>query len=160
MTKLLDALAGVLNAREPLPGLVSGGQPNLDHLAALKAAECAVVVDMRDPMEPQPIDAPRDVRAAGLEYINIAVPHVVPADGTFQSVRETLGRTLDKGRSVFAYCNSGNRVGAALIPYFVLDRGLSEEEAVLRAMQMGTRSAELIDGAIAYVRRARGASSG
>src|SRR6266705_4273683 len=73
--QLLDALAGVLNAREPFPGLATGGQPEAAHLAALKAAGCDVVIDVRDPMEPQPFDAPAAVRAAGLAYVNIPVPH-------------------------------------------------------------------------------------
>jgi protein tyrosine phosphatase (PTP) superfamily phosphohydrolase (DUF442 family) len=156
MSRLLDALAGVLNAREPLPGLVTGGQPGVEHLAALKRAGCDVVIDMRDPMEPQPFDAPQAVRAAGLEYVNLTVPHTVPEDRTFDEVRRSVTDLAARGRSAFAYCNSGNRVGAVLIPHFVLDLGLEADEAVTRAMQMGTRSAELVEGALDYVRRREG----
>ena len=154
MSELLDALAGVLNAREPLPGLVTGGQPELEHLAALARAGCEVVVDTRDPMEPQPFDAPSAVRAAGLEYVNIPVPHSPPDDATVARVRELL-KDRARGGGVFVYCNSGNRVGAVLIPYFVLDRGQSEDDAVTKAMQIGTRDAELVDGGLDYVRRQR-----
>ena len=151
--QLLDALAGVLNAREPFPGLATGGQPEAAHLAALKAAGCEVVVDVRDPMEPQPFDAAPAVRAAGLAYVNIPVPHSAPEDRALDAVRGTLRDIAARGQRAFVYCNSGNRVGAALIPYFMLDRGLDRDAAVTTAMQIGTRSAELIEAALEYVRR-------
>jgi len=157
--QLLDALAGVLNAREPFPGLATGGQPEAAHLAALKAAGCDVVIDVRDPMEPQPFDAPAAVRAAGLAYVNIPVPHSAPEDRTLDAVRHAMQEIAAKHQHAFIYCNSGNRVGAALIPYLMLDCGFAEDAAVTAAMQIGTRSAELIEGALDYVRR-QGAAGG
>jgi protein tyrosine phosphatase (PTP) superfamily phosphohydrolase (DUF442 family) len=151
---LLAALNGVLNAREPLPGLATGGQPSAAHFAALKDAGCNVVVDTRDAMEEQPFDPSAVVRAAGLTYINIPVSHGPNEDRTYDAVRRTLRAVADSRQRAFVYCNSGNRVGAALLPYLMLDRGLEEDAAVTTAMQIGTRSAELIEEALAYVRRA------
>jgi protein tyrosine phosphatase (PTP) superfamily phosphohydrolase (DUF442 family) len=153
LSQLLDAISSVVNAREPLPGLVTGGQPGLEHFAALKGAGCDAVVDMRDPMEAQPFDAPAAAGAAGLLYINIPVPHSAPDDRTFDAVRRTLGDLGAREQRAFVYCNSGNRVGAALIPYFVIDVGLDEAVAVTKALAIGTRSAELIDGAQKYIKR-------
>jgi len=150
---LLTALSGVLNAREPIPGLATGGQPAVAHFAALKDAGCNVVVDTRDPMEEQPFDPPAVVRAAGLTYVNIPVSHGANEDSTFDAVRRTLSQVAASHQGVFVYCNSGNRVGAAVLPYLMLDRGLEEDAAVTTAMQIGTRSAELIEQALEYVRR-------
>jgi hypothetical protein len=47
-------------------------------------------------------------------------------------------------------------VGATLIPYLMLDQGFEEEDAVTLAMRIGTRSAELIEWALDYVRRMGG----
>jgi protein tyrosine phosphatase (PTP) superfamily phosphohydrolase (DUF442 family) len=152
MSQLLDAVAGILNAYEPVPGLVTGGQPSGEHLAALKRAGCDVVVDTRDPMEEQPFDAPATVRAAGLDYLNIPVSHTPLDDHALEEMRRAL-RDVIGPRHAFLYCNSGNRVGAALIPYLMLDRKFSEEGAVDAAMQMGTRHAELLEWALDYVRR-------
>src|SRR5881398_1808622 len=88
MSQLLDAAAGVANACEPIPGVVTGGQPTLAHLAALKRAGCEVILDIREPMEPQPFRAADAVRAAGLEYINIPVSHGPLSDDTFDRVRQ------------------------------------------------------------------------
>jgi protein tyrosine phosphatase (PTP) superfamily phosphohydrolase (DUF442 family) len=152
MSQLLDAVSGVLNVCEPVAGLVTGGQPLVEHIAALKRAGCDVVVDMRDPMEAQPFDPPATVRAAGLDYLNIPVSHTPLDDRALDEVRRAL-RDVVRGCHAFLYCNSGNRVGAALIPYLMLDRGFGEESAVDAAMRMGTRHAELLGWALAYVRR-------
>lgn len=154
MSQLLDAIAGVPNACEPLPGMVTGGQPTLDHLAALKQAGCEVVLDIRDPMEPRPMNEPAAARAAGLEYINIPVSYAALTDETLARVRETVYE-LSGDRTVFFHCGSGNRVGATLIPYLILDQGFTEEDAVEQAMRIGTRSAELVEWALDYVRRQR-----
>lgn len=152
VSKLLDAVAGILNPYEPVADLVTGGQPLVEHLDALKRAGCDVVVDMRDPMEEQPFDAPATVRAAGLDYVNIVVSHTPLDDRALDEVRRAFSEVIGT-RSAFLYCNSGNRVGAALIPYLVLDRGVDEESAVDAAMRMGTRHAELLEWALDYVRR-------
>ena len=155
MSQLLDAIAGVPNACEPIHGIVTGGQPTAEHLAALKRAGCEVVIDIRESMEPRPFKTPDAVLQAGLEYRHIPVGHGAVNDATFgrlmDAVRELAGR-----RPAFLHCNSGNRVGAGLIPYFMLEQGLEEEDAVAQAMQVGLRSAELMEQALEYVRSRQG----
>ena len=152
MSQLLDAAAGVPNACEPIPGIVTGGQPSAAQLDALKRAGCEVVLDIREPMEPQPFRPGDAVAAAGLEYLNIPVSHGPLADATFDEVRATVRGLAGKKRVLF-YCGSGNRVGVMLLPYFMLDRGMSEDEAVSEAMRVGMRSAGLMEEALDYVKR-------
>jgi len=154
MSQLLTALAGVPHLSEPVPGLLAGGQPSAAHLAAFKAAGGVGVLDMRDPMEPRPYRAPEAVRAAGLEYHNVAVPHDPGSDDTLAAVRKLVTELVAKG-PLLAHCASGNRTGAALIPFLMLDRGMSEENAVTEAMRMGTRSAALIEWALNYAKTRR-----
>ena len=148
MSNLLAAAAGVKNAAEPVPGLVTGGQPSAEHLAALAAAGCEVVVDNRDPMEPRPLDEPAAVRAAGMEYVSVPIVHGGATTDTMRRMHEVV-RGL-KGRKALLHCASGNRTAAALIPYFMIDRGMTEEEATDLAMAMGLRSAELLELALEY----------
>ncbi len=157
MSDLLDAIAGVPNASEPLPGLVCGGQPQPQHIANLKRAGCEVLLDIREAMEPQPIRVPDDVVAAGLEYLKIPVGHSRGSDATLARIRETVKELVDKQRKAFFYCSSGNRVGVTLIPYLMLDRGFEEADAVTTAMRCGTRSAALMEWALEYVKREQGA---
>jgi protein tyrosine phosphatase (PTP) superfamily phosphohydrolase (DUF442 family) len=155
VSDLLDAIAGVANAAEPLPDLVTGGQPQPQHLASLKRAGCEVLLDIRDPMEPRPIKVPQDVVLAGMEYINIPVGHSRGSDATLAKIRETVQGLVGK-RKAFFFCGSGNRVGATLIPYLMLDQEFEEEDAVATAMRCGMRSAELMEWAVEYVKRLRG----
>src|SRR3989442_7553504 len=155
MSHLLDAISGVPNACEPIHGIVTGGQPAPEHLAALKLAGCAVVIDIREAMEPRPFKTPDAVVQAGLEYRNIPVGHGTVTDATFgrllDAVRELAGK-----RPTFVYCSSGNRVGVALIPFFMLEQGMEEEDAVTAAMQVGMRSADLMAQALECARARQG----
>ena len=56
MTTPVQALQGVPNACQLLPSVVTGGQPSAANLAAFKAAGGEMVLDLRDPMEPRPLD--------------------------------------------------------------------------------------------------------
>lgn len=155
MSKLLDAIAGIANAAEPLPGLLTGGQPQAAHLTKLKQAGGDLVVDIRDPMEPRPIRVPDDVRAAGLEYINIPVGHTRGDDATLDQIRAVL-RGAEGKQNVLFHCASGNRSAAVLIPYLMLDQQFTQEDAVDTAMRLGMRSAELMEWALDYVNKQRG----
>ncbi len=152
MSQLLDAAAGVPNACEPIPGIVTGGQPTAAQLAALKRAGCEVVLNIREPMEAQPYRTPDAVVAAGLEYVNIPVSHGPLSDETFGRVRRTVRALAGKKRVLF-HCASGNRVGVTLLPFFILDQGMDEEEALAQAMRIGMRHAGLMQEALEYVRR-------
>ena len=152
MSTLLTAIAGLPNACEPIAGLVTGGQPTADQLAALQAAGCEAVVDLRDPMEPRPVNEPAAVQSAGMAYVNIPVSGATMTDATLTRVRDAVSNLVGD-RNVFMHCGSGNRVGAVLIPYLILDKGMGEEAAIEVAMKVGIRSAELLEWALDYVKR-------
>jgi protein tyrosine phosphatase (PTP) superfamily phosphohydrolase (DUF442 family) len=112
-----------------------------------------VVVDNRDPMEPRPFDEPAAVRAAGMEYLSIPIVHGAATIDTMQLMHAAVKKLA--GRKALLHCSSGNRTAAALIPYFMLDKGMPEAEATELAMGMGLRSAELMELALEYVRSIR-----
>jgi hypothetical protein len=86
-----------------------------------------------------------------MEYVNIPVLQGMLDD-------EMLDRTLaelrrNAGRPTLLHCASANRVGGVLIPYFILDQGMSEDDAVAAAMKIGLRGADLLEWGIDYARR-------
>ena len=148
-----EAIRGVPNACQALPTVVTGGQPTPEQLKDLASTGSAIVVDMREPMEPRGFDEPALVRELGMEYKLIPVgPHTM-SDTTLATLRSTLAGAGE--RTVFIHCGSGNRVGGALIPVLMLDQGLEEEDAVDAAMRVGLRSAELMEWGLGYTRRQR-----
>ena len=149
MSDLLSAVRGLTNAAEPVEGWITGGQPTAEQLAAFKQAGGQVVLDNRDPMEPRPVDEPAAAKAAGLEYISLPIVHGAVTTDTMKRFHEAVKKL--EGKKVLMHCSSGNRTAAGLIPYFMIDQGMDQEEAVELAMQSGMRSAELMELAVDYV---------
>jgi protein tyrosine phosphatase (PTP) superfamily phosphohydrolase (DUF442 family) len=151
MSTPLEAVQGAANACQAAPTLVTGGQPTPEQIAALSRAGGAVVLDIRDPMEPRPFDEPETVRANGMEYVNVPVGPGSMDDATMERILEVVRK--HEGRPMYFHCGSGNRVGGALLPYFIIDRGMSEEAAIEQAMRIGLRSPELLEWGLEYARR-------
>jgi hypothetical protein len=95
MSSAVRALNGVANACQLLPAVVTGGQPTAAHLAAFQAAGGRIVLDVRDPMEPRPLDEVATAEALGMEYVKCRRP---PQPDGFDADRilEVLRRAGDR----------------------------------------------------------------
>lgn len=151
MTISDDVARGVPYGANPLPDVITGGQPDRGQLERLRDAGVKVVVDLRDPMESRPFDEPAVARELGLEYVNLPVRPGAISDVQLDGVRDALRGAAE--RPVFIHCSSANRVGGAMLPHLVLDQGLSEEEATERALAVGLRSPEYLEWGLEYARR-------
>lgn len=156
MPSAFQAVSGVTNACQILPNVISGGQPTAGQLEALKAAGGQIVLDLRDPMEPRPVDEAALVGELGMEYVNIPVRAGALDDATLAQILTVLRRAGD--RTIFFHCGSGSRVGGALIPYFILDLGMEQQDAVEQAMRVGLRNAEYMEWGLDYARRNQGSA--
>jgi uncharacterized protein (TIGR01244 family) len=133
--------------------LLLSGQPGPQDFAALAASGVGMVINLRHPEELGGFDEAAAVRAEGMEYISI--PWNGPtelSDAVFEQTRELL-RTADG--PVLLHCASANRVGAAWIPFRVLDQGVDIEQAVTEARMVGMRVPEYEALARAFVDRNR-----
>ena len=148
---LLAAIAGIANACGPLPGLITGGQPTDAQLRAARSAGLTTLLDIRDPMEPRPFDEPALAAALGIRYENIPVSGASLNDATMERILTVLRDAA--AAPVFFHCGSGNRVGGALIPYFMRDNGMDEDDAVALAMRVGLRGADLLQWGLDYAHR-------
>lgn len=145
---LLDALAGIPRATQPLPWLVTAGQPSAEQLQAARAAGVTLVIDIRDPMEPRPFDEPETVEALGMRYVNVPVVNGAVDDPTMDGILSAM--RANAGQPTLLHCASANRVGGPLIAYLMLEERMSESDAVNAAMRAGLRSAELVQWAVNY----------
>ena len=144
-----DALSGIANACQATPTLITGGQPTAEQLQAFKDAGGAVVLDIRDPMEPRPMNEPATAKRLGLDYVNVPVVSGELHAAQIDRIREVL--KANKEKQVLFHCASANRVGGALVAYFMLDLGMEEEEATELAMRVGLRNAGYLQAALEYV---------
>lgn len=148
----LDAvLKTIPYGAQPLPGVVTAGQPGAPAWRALHDAGVRTIIDLRAPNEPRGHDEAAAVREAGLEYVALPVTQDTLSDDDFDRVRAMLAD--DARRPVVIHCATSNRVGAVLLPYLVLDRRLSAGDAVALARHAGLRSPELATIALDYIRR-------
>jgi protein tyrosine phosphatase (PTP) superfamily phosphohydrolase (DUF442 family) len=148
---LLDAIKGSPNGALPLPWLATAGQPTAEQFAAARDAGVKVVIDLRDPMEPRPFDESATLAALGISYLNIPVVSGALSDQVMEKVLAAVRAHANE--PTILHCASANRVGGALIPYFILDQGMDEQAAVDAAMAIGLRSAELMEWGLDYARR-------
>ena len=149
----LEAIAGVANAAEPVPGILASGQPTAAHFEALRAAGLELVLDIRDPMEPRPFDEAAVVTGLGMEYQNIPVTAGTLDDATLERV---LAVVRSRGtRPMLFHCASGNRVGGPMIAHLMLDRNVAEDDAIETAMRHGLRGADILQWGLEYVGRHR-----
>jgi len=151
MTTPFEAMRGVVNVTQFLPTLVAGGQPELRHLEAFKAAGGKAVVDIRAPSEPRAFDEPGAARALGLDYAQVAVGPTPLTDELMERVLAALRR--HPGENVLLHCASGNRTGGPMIAHLILDHGFEEEDAVQLATRGGLRSPEILAWGLNYARR-------
>ena len=151
MPTAFQALERVPNVCQILPNVVTGGQPSTVDLEAFRAAGGGIVLDLRDPMEPRPLDEPATTQRLGLEYVVAPVTAGTMTDATLERIHQVLRQAGD--RPVFVHCGSGSRVGGALLPPLMLEHGLNEEDATAQAMRIGLRSADLLEWGLDYARR-------
>lgn len=151
MPTAIEALERVPNACQILPNVVTGGQPSTADLEAFRDAGGGTVLDLRDPMEPRPLDESAAAARLGLEYVVVPVTAGTMTDETLERIHKVLCGAGE--RPVFVHCGSGSRVGGALLPHLMLEHGLEEEDAVAQAMRMGLRSADLLEWGLDYARR-------
>jgi protein tyrosine phosphatase (PTP) superfamily phosphohydrolase (DUF442 family) len=149
--ELKDVAASLPFGGAPTEGVITSGQPSPAQLAGLGAAGCVTVVDLRAPSEPRGYDEPAAVTAAGMEYFPIPLTAETLGDAHFDRIREVLKDRVE--RPLLVHCASANRVGALLIPFFMLDERRPQAEALALAQRVGLRSPELAARALDYVRR-------
>ena len=151
MPSPFQALQQVPNACQILPNVITGGQPTAGALEAFKAAGGTVVLDIRDPMEPRPLDEPETAQRLGLEYVVVPVTAGTMTDPTLERIHDVVRRAGEN--PIFVHCASGSRVGGAMLPILILEHGLTEDDATAQAMRIGLRSADLLEWGLDYARR-------
>lgn len=98
------------NAKTPLEGVTSGGQPTEDEFRHAAKLGYQTVVNLRTDGEEIPFDEPALVEELGMKYVHLPI---AGADGITSANAAALAEILDDAeRPILLHCGSGNRVGA------------------------------------------------
>ncbi|RMH12103.1 MAG: hypothetical protein D6701_14000 [Gemmatimonadetes bacterium] len=124
----LEAL-GVRNARQPVPGLITSGQPTPEQLEALRELGVTRFISLRWPEESGA--GWEEARSEAEGFVFTRLP-IAGADGLTREHVERLDALLDQaGEGATAlYCGSSNRVGAMLALRAYWLEGASPEDAL------------------------------
>lgn len=128
------------NARQPMEGVVSGGQPTAEQLAAAAEAGFKTVINLRMPGEKGSDNEAEIVDDLGMTYVHL------PIKGA-EGMTEENARALDEAlaaaeRPAILHCGSGNRVGGLLALRAHYVRGLEAEEALSVGRESGLTKLE------------------
>ena len=136
----LDPGSLLPNGRQPLPGVLTGGQPSRDQIVALSVAGYRTVVNLRGTAEPQ-LGVADLAREVGLRYV--ALPVAGAQDLTREKARVLGALLADPTATPLAiYCASGNRAGALLALEQAQVEGVPPAEALAIGMAAGLSGLE------------------
>ncbi len=138
------ALVPIRNARVPVEGVLTGGQPTPEQIEAAARAGFRTVINIRTAGEPG-FEWERDaVERLGMTYVHI------PVGGEESFTRETIAAIDDALREamtrgpVLYHCASGNRIGATLALRAAWVEGAPPEDAYDYGLASGmTRTADM-----------------
>ena len=110
----LSTLPAIPNARVPIDGVLSGGQPTPEQVEAVARAGFRTVINLRSEAEPGFEWEAEAVERLGMRYVHIPIagaPDLTRA--RIERIDSELDRALSEG-PVLLHCASGNRIGATL----------------------------------------------
>ncbi|VAX09121.1 hypothetical protein MNBD_GAMMA26-2295 [hydrothermal vent metagenome] len=120
------------NARTPLPGILTGGQPTVAQVEQAKAAGYKTIVNLRTPQERGVWDEAAKAKELGMNYI--AIPVAGGAGVTMENTKSLMKVLEDKSNyPVMIHCASGNRAGAL----FAYNAAAIENRSIEEALSIG-----------------------
>lgn len=132
---------GLLNEKNPLPGITSAGQPTAEQLVAAKAAGYKRIVNLRPASEDPSFDEEAKAKELGFDYI--AIPISGPADLTEDNARKLLAALADRDQMpMLVHCASSNRVGGLLAVGRAKVEGQDAEAAIEEGRAAGLTKLE------------------
>jgi len=115
-----------------------GPQPSENEIQHLSQQGFKTVVNFRTEGEDeQPLSPDAEgekVKAAGLKYLHIPVS--MKSMGT-ELVDQFREKYPELPKPVFAHCKSGKRAGAMVMMHMAVEKGMSGEETLQKAEEMG-----------------------
>ena len=125
------------------------GQPTEEDLILGHLRGISTIINLRPSSEDFGFDEERVAGELGMTYIQLPVGSPDDLDAAFFDKLRALLRESDG--QVLVHCKSANRVGAAWLPWRVLDQGVDLETATAEAKSIGMRSPALEQRARAYI---------
>ena len=122
---------------EPLPNVVTSGQPDPASISELADAGFVAVIDLRGVNEDRGFDEQAVVESQGMQYISLPVAGAAGVSYENATLLDDILREVSG--PVLLHCASGNRVGA-LLSLRAHSQGARPEEALELGAEAGLSS--------------------
>ena len=129
------SLLAIRNARVPIDGVLSGGQPTQAQVEAAARGGFRTVINMRTEAEQGHEWEAEAVKSLGMRYVSIPIDSKAFTRENVERFDAALREALGEG-PVLLHCASGNRIGAML----ALRSGWLEEVEAETALKYGKAS--------------------
>lgn len=130
-------LVPIPHAREPLPGVVTGGPPSAAQLRSAQALGYRTVISLLPPEEADE-GAAQEVEQLGLRFVSIPIAGAEDLDEARALELQRVLRSAE--RPLILHCASGNRSGALLALAAFHGEGVSAESALELGLTAGLSS--------------------
>lgn len=117
--------------------LTVGPQPSLEEIQNLPDEGYRSVVNFRtdgEDEQPSASEEQAKVDAAGMKYLHVPVAMDSMDEGKVDAFRDQYKQLPTP---VFAHCKSGKRAGAMMMMHTAVEQGMSGDQALDQARQMG-----------------------
>lgn len=149
--KLRPEKCGTIKNLHVLGKLYFAGQPDKGDFALLKKKGVQTVVNLRTAKE-MPFDEADIVKQLGMAYYHI--PIAGPESLTDEVFAQTRRLFNDRSKHpMLVHCASANRVGAVWLAHRVLDDGVSYEQALKEAQEIGLSNVGMEKRVREYIER-------
>ncbi len=128
-------MINILNAKNPLPNVLTGGQPTPEQLEQAQAAGYKTIINLRTANENGTWDEASKASELGMHYINIPI---AGKSGLSRENANALMSAIQKhsDHPVMVHCGSGNRIGAL----FAIDAKFNKNQTSEEAIEIGIKS--------------------
>ncbi len=135
------AAIDIPNAKTPAEGILTGGQPSVEHFEQAAQAGYRTIVNLRAPGEKGSWDEAAKAEELAVRYV--AIP-IAGADGLTADNARQLAEIVDDPAAlpVMVHCASGNRVGGLFALKALHVDGKSAEEALALGLEAGLTKLE------------------
>ena len=126
------------NAKQPYENIITGGQPSIQDLKALKVLGYTNIVNLRTSGEFDGFDEVTEAKKLGLKYISL---EVAGASGiTLDNAKKLDAILKELNGNTLVHCASSNRVGALFAVRAAAINGKSIEDALIEGKSAGLKS--------------------
>ncbi|PCJ47498.1 MAG: hypothetical protein COA74_11375 [Gammaproteobacteria bacterium] len=126
------------NAAQPYEKIITGGQPSLEDLKALKAQGVTNIINLRGLGESNNYNESEEAKKMGFNYVSLEISDASSVSIENAKKLDEILKTMQG--TTLVHCGSSNRVGALFAIKAAAVDGKTHEQAIVEGLNAGMKS--------------------